>query len=92
VASRSGGIPEIIEDGKSGLLVERNDVESLRSALLKLLEDAATRGRLGRAARARVEQCFTWERVAQNIWQEYQALGEAESDATEVTSHVCAAR
>jgi glycosyltransferase involved in cell wall biosynthesis len=92
VASRSGGIPEIIEDGKSGVLVNRNDSHSLADALLKLLSDAPLRHRLGDAARQRVANCFTWERVAQHISNEYVQLGEAETNVMEPANHVCAAQ
>jgi glycosyltransferase involved in cell wall biosynthesis len=92
VATRSGGIPEIIESGKSGLLVERNDSDSLASALLKLLDDSALRQRLGDAARQRVENCFTWERVAHHIANEYLQLGQSEADLVESANHVCAAQ
>lgn len=58
VATSVGGIPDVIEDGVSGLLVEPGDVEGLRAALERLLSDPALRRRLGRAARMRiVDQC-----------------------------------
>jgi glycosyltransferase involved in cell wall biosynthesis len=64
VATRGGAFPEIIEDGHSGLLVDRGDAEALAQALLRILGDADLRRRLGRAARQRVEQAFTWDRAA----------------------------
>lgn len=55
VASALGGIPEIIEDGVSGLLVPDMDGRSLAAALGRLLGDEALRQRLGQAARERSE-------------------------------------
>jgi glycosyltransferase involved in cell wall biosynthesis len=58
VATSVGGIPDVVEDGVTGLLVEPGDVEGLRAALERLLADPALRRRLGRAARTRiVDQC-----------------------------------
>jgi glycosyltransferase involved in cell wall biosynthesis len=58
VASAVGGIPDVVEDGVTGLLVEPGDVDGLRAALQRLLADPQLRRRLGRAARARVlERC-----------------------------------
>ena len=53
LASRSGGIPEVVEDEVSGLLHPPGDVHALRANILRLLEDPALRGRLGAAGRAR---------------------------------------
>lgn len=62
IASRVGGIPELIRDGLEGMLVEPGNVEHLTKALVDLLRDAEDRGRLGEAARRRVVQDFSLER------------------------------
>lgn len=56
VATRVGGSPELILDGKTGLLVERNDPAALARALRQLLADADLRAALGTAARGRLEE------------------------------------
>lgn len=56
VASRIGGIPEMIEDGVTGLLVAPGSEEDLASAIDAAALDPALRARLGNAARERVEQ------------------------------------
>jgi hypothetical protein len=60
-----GGIPDVVEDGVSGLLVEPGDVEGLRAALERLLSDPALRRRLGRAARTRIVDRCSLEAVAE---------------------------
>ncbi|MDQ3644532.1 MAG: glycosyltransferase family 4 protein [Actinomycetota bacterium] len=66
VASRVGGIPEIVEDGREGLLVEPGDPQRLASALARLLEDRALARTLGAAARARAAE-LSPERVADRL-------------------------
>jgi glycosyltransferase involved in cell wall biosynthesis len=53
VATRVGGIPEVITDGRDGALVDPGDVDGLAGALDGLRQDAALRGRIGDAARVR---------------------------------------
>lgn len=60
VASRKGGIPEVIEDGVTGLLVEWGDETVLADTVERVLCDAALARRLGEAGRARVERDFGW--------------------------------
>lgn len=59
VATRVGGIPEIIEDGVNGLLVEPGDVAALTACAQRLVDDAGLRAAMGMAARQRVEREFT---------------------------------
>ncbi|HET9323356.1 MAG TPA: glycosyltransferase family 4 protein [Gaiellaceae bacterium] len=58
VASRVGGVPELVVEGKTGLLVDPGDPGGLAEALRRLVQDPALRRRLGEAGRARVEQRF----------------------------------
>lgn len=58
VTTRVSGIPELVEDGVNGLLVEPGDIEALAAALARLLDDAELRWRLGTAARTAVERGF----------------------------------
>jgi glycosyltransferase involved in cell wall biosynthesis len=62
VASRLSGIPELVEDDASGLLVEPADVQGLTEALARLSAEPATRARLGASARQRLEESFCLER------------------------------
>ena len=63
VAGAVGGLLDLVVDGETGLLVPPRDVGALRSALERLLGDAALRRRLGEAARARVREHFSWPAV-----------------------------
>lgn len=59
VASRVGGIPLAVREGEDGLLVEPHDVPALAEALLRLLQDAELRRRMGASAREHVQQRFS---------------------------------
>jgi len=61
VGTRSGGIPEAVLDGKTGILVNEGDVSGLAAALKNLLVNADLARTLGDNARERVLQGFTWE-------------------------------
>jgi glycosyltransferase involved in cell wall biosynthesis len=58
VASARSGVPELVRDGETGLLVPPGDAEALATAIGRLLDDPALRDRLGRAGRDLVEQQF----------------------------------
>jgi glycosyltransferase involved in cell wall biosynthesis len=64
VGSRVGGIRTSVADGETGYLVPPKDAVALAARLLRLLSDETLRYRLGRAARRRIEDHYTWERVA----------------------------
>lgn len=64
VASRVGAIPELIEDGSSGILVPPADDESIAAALRALIQDAALRNRLAQEARRRATELFGIVRCA----------------------------
>jgi glycosyltransferase involved in cell wall biosynthesis len=59
VATAVGGIPELVADGETGLLVPPGDPDALAAALRRLVADPELRRRLGEAARARVEERFS---------------------------------
>jgi L-malate glycosyltransferase len=62
VASRVGGMPEVVADQETGLLVPKEDPPSLAAAMIALLEDPARAREMGEAGRRRVEQLFSLER------------------------------
>ncbi|MBN1345058.1 MAG: glycosyltransferase family 4 protein [Phycisphaerae bacterium] len=73
VATRVGGVPELIADNVTGLLVPPGNADALAGAIGRLIEDPSLRDRLGQAARRQVEQEFSVSAVAEK----YQALHES---------------
>jgi alpha-maltose-1-phosphate synthase len=64
VASRVGGIPEVVSDGVTGLLVPPDDPAALAAALNELIRDPARAARYGQAGRDRAVAEFSWQTVA----------------------------
>ncbi|WGX95211.1 glycosyltransferase family 4 protein [Nocardioides sp. L-11A] len=75
VATRVGGVPEIVRDGIDGLLVDAGSEDQLVTALRTLSADAALRARMGAAARRRVIERFTAERCARALLAVYEEVG-----------------
>lgn len=73
VATPVGGIPSLVEDGVTGLLVPPGDAKALREAIERLLVDPELRQRLGEAARAKVSELCSWERVTDATLDAYAA-------------------
>ncbi len=71
VACAVGGLLDLVADEETGLLVPPGDVNALRSALGRLLGDAALRRRLGAAGRVRAVEQFSWERATSLTLQAY---------------------
>jgi glycosyltransferase involved in cell wall biosynthesis len=67
VATRVGGMPEIVVEGQTGLIAEPGDVLSLTGALATLIRSPDERRRLGVAGRHRVETLFTWDRIVDEL-------------------------
>ena len=65
IATRIAGSEELIEDGRSGLLVEPESVAELSASLAKLIDDPVWRRKMGRRGRERVEAEYTWRSVAE---------------------------
>lgn len=74
VALDNGGTPEVVDDGKTGLLSAPGDVAGLASNILTLLRDSALRARMGEAGRRVVEQRFTAGRMAADVGRVYRSL------------------
>jgi len=74
VASRTGGLPEVVLHEKTGLLVPERDPEVLARALIRLLRDAELRRRLGEAARKHYEQHFSVQSLGRRLADLYQLL------------------
>jgi starch synthase len=64
VGSRTGGIPEVVDDGETGLLVPAGEPEPLAAALNTLLSDPARAAAMGQAGRKRAVAEFGWPAIA----------------------------
>ena len=74
VASAVGGIPEVVDDGRTGLLVPPSDPAALAAALNRLLDDPALARRMGIAGRARAVAEFSWKAIAEQTVGLYEQL------------------
>jgi len=74
VATTAGGIPEVVEHGRTGLLVPPRDPHGLAAALVRLLKDAALREQMGAAGYARVRERFTVERMVRETAAVYESV------------------
>ncbi len=74
VAARVGGIPEVVLDGETGLLVPPGDRAALLAAALRLLGDFGLRVRLGAAARRRAATAFSLDRMVATTLSDYRRL------------------
>jgi colanic acid/amylovoran biosynthesis glycosyltransferase len=68
VATRHAGIPDVVVDGETGLLVEERDVEGTADRMIRLLREPELAGRLGSAARRRCETYFSRQRSDGRLW------------------------
>jgi colanic acid/amylovoran biosynthesis glycosyltransferase len=84
VSTRHSGIPELIEDGVSGILADEGDVAVLAAALQRLADDARFRRTMGAAGRACVEQSFNLERQLDELCMMYR---DGETEGTEGLRH-----
>jgi glycosyltransferase involved in cell wall biosynthesis len=74
IATPVGGIPSLIEDGRTGFLVPVGDAAALRATIDRVLADGDLRRRVGAAARARVTERCSWDRVTERTLQVYAAV------------------
>jgi glycosyltransferase involved in cell wall biosynthesis len=74
IASDVGGTGEAVQDGETGFLIPRGDLETLESRMLRLIEDPELRSRMGSKGRERFTQYFTFELMAQRTEAVYQEI------------------
>lgn len=73
VATRVGGVPEVLHDGRTGLLVPPQDPEAMAEAILGLVGSAETRRTMGAEARRRVETAFSLEGMVEELERYYRS-------------------
>lgn len=64
IAANVGGIPDMVKDGQTGLLVPPNDTDALREGLRRLMTDPDLRARLGAAGKRFAEENLAWDAIA----------------------------
>lgn len=74
IGCHTGGVPEVIKEGVTGLLAQPNNLEDLTQKILKLLNNNALRHYMGEQARAWVQEKFSRERMASSTIGQYRKL------------------
>ncbi len=77
VATTAGALPEIVEDGRTGILVPPGDYHNLALAVSQLLQEEGLRQSMGREGLKRVKDCFNWQEAAKNTVSAYQEVIDA---------------
>jgi len=67
IAGNSGGIPDAVDDGKSGFLVDSNNINEIKEKILNLLENPEISREMGKSGRQRVIEEFNWEKIASDM-------------------------
>jgi phosphatidylinositol alpha-1,6-mannosyltransferase len=67
VGGRSGGVPDAVRDGETGILVDPDEPAAVAAGIVALLGDEAARRRMGAAGRRAVETFYNWDRVARDF-------------------------
>jgi glycosyltransferase involved in cell wall biosynthesis len=80
IGCHAGGVPDVIDDGHDGLLVDYGDEEGLATAIDGLLANPERCRAMGRQGRAKVEAHYTWDRVYRGLAAVYQELVDADQD------------
>lgn len=83
IASRNGGLPDVVVDGDTGLLVPPGDPQALQIAMQSLLDDPALRERMGARAKQRVVE-FRAAAIISHFEQVYEGLLVADSTSTHI--------
>ena len=81
VATRVGGLPEVIVHEETGLLVNQESSPALADAITLLLDHTDVAVQMGQAARRRVEEVFSWERCVDAYDSVYQKLAATKHEA-----------
>lgn len=74
VATHTGGIPAVVVDGETGLLVDRGNAAALAQALLRLLRDKALQTAMGEKGYQRAVTAFSWDHLVETLTHYYEEL------------------
>jgi glycosyltransferase involved in cell wall biosynthesis len=79
IATRVGGMTSVIEEGKTGLLVEPANPSALAKGIIDMLSNPELRKHMGKEGNRRVNQLFSWDKISQDLFSRYQALCQSNS-------------
>jgi starch synthase len=71
VSSTAGAIPEVVENGVTGILVPPEDPKKLANAVVHILDDPEKMKQMSVKGKERVKEYFTWDKVAKKVIQFY---------------------
>lgn len=84
VATKIGGMPEIVDDGVTGILTPPGNSQALAEATLEILANPSQARAMGKAGRRKVLQRYTWEKITVSLIEQYAAIGvDVKSDVFE---------
>ncbi len=81
VATQAGAFPELVEDGKTGILVKRSDADALARAIIQLLANEQQRKSMAQAGCEKAVELFSFEKVADDLLCQYESLSHQEVKA-----------
>jgi glycogen synthase len=77
IGARAGGVPDVIDDGRDGVLVPFGDLDAIAGAITRLLHDRDQARQLGDAGRAKVLRELTWDQIYAKVRAVYdEAIGD----------------
>ena len=89
VSTRHAGIPDVVIEGETGFLVDERDVDEMAKNMLRLAQDPELAGRLGRAARKRIESDFSERRSLGQLWTIIEDCFEKSPESAQQPAHFC---
>ena len=75
IATKIGGMPEIVDHGVNGLIVEPANSQALAEAIIEILSEPSRARAMGEAGRKKVLECYSWEKISQSLISRYAAIG-----------------
>ena len=86
IATKIGGMPEVVDDGITGFLVEPGNPQALADATVEMIGDPNRARAMGKAGRTKVLQRYCWSKIAESLVDSYADIGvKLKSDETQKT-------
>ena len=86
IATKIGGMPEVVDDGITGFLVEPGNPQALPDATIEMIGDPNRARAMGKAGRTKVLQRYCWSKIAESLVDSYADIGvKLKSDETQKT-------